>query len=305
MQIKTSLVIPLYRSIGFLDTIIANIDAVEQEDVEIIVSDRHCYDDTIKRLSNHFADDKRIRFLQYQDKLDWVAHINSLMEESKGKYWRLMPHDDIFPAGSLQPLIKALENHSEAVLAYGPTQAIDIDGRRLRKKDIPHPHPKESRSNWQYGMVLKMFWNGYFNGAFKGLIRLDEVKKRGLIIRSTLNQIGPERCWLFALSLLGTFRFVPDSIYIKRFHQNSVHSSWEIGSDHFRSSASVMCDYLRALYEPGAALDHGIRDILSNAETLTKWMDNARGRKPSYIGEHCSDAELLANPPYRYLKRLD
>ena len=59
-QPRVSVVIPLYRSARFIDNIIANIEAMPQRGVEILISDRHCYDDTIDRLAERYTTDPRV-----------------------------------------------------------------------------------------------------------------------------------------------------------------------------------------------------------------------------------------------------
>jgi glycosyltransferase involved in cell wall biosynthesis len=55
---RVSVAIPLYRSARFMDIIIANIEAMPKQDIEILISDRHCFDDTIDRLMERYATDQ-------------------------------------------------------------------------------------------------------------------------------------------------------------------------------------------------------------------------------------------------------
>ena len=141
IQPKVTVVIPLFKSAGFIDTIIANIDAMPSQGMEILISDRHCYDDTIDRLAKRYSDDPRVRCIKHHDKLDWVGHINFLLREANGIYWRFLPHDDISPPGSLEILISALNSNADAILAYGPTYAIDGAGNPLPQEECPKTTP--------------------------------------------------------------------------------------------------------------------------------------------------------------------
>ncbi|HSG44839.1 MAG TPA: glycosyltransferase family A protein [Anaerolineales bacterium] len=136
---KVTVGIPLYSSARFIDTIIANIEAIQKRGVEILISDRHCKDNAIERLKQRCGDDSQIRFFKAQDELDWVGNINFLLQEAKGEYWRFLPHDDISPIGSLEALISALDDNQDTILAYDPTDAIDLDGIRLPQKDFRLP----------------------------------------------------------------------------------------------------------------------------------------------------------------------
>ena len=268
---KVTVGIPLFRSAPFLETILGNIRAIREKDVEVIISDRHCLDDTIDRLADALSGRPNIRFLKATDALDWVGNINLLMRESSGTYFRFLPHDDISPAGSLEAMLAALEADPVPILAYAPTKAIDFEGLPLPEKDEPAPHPAAADISWNADLVLRMIWSGYFNGAFKGVVRMKEVRERELWIRSTLDQILPERCWLFALSLLGRFVFVPDALYIKRFHPGSVHSGWRINGSNYLSVADTMQAYVRDLLDKPELAGYCCADIDTHARLMAAW----------------------------------
>ncbi len=297
MQPRTTVVIPLFKSAQFIDSIIANVDAMPANDVEILISDRHCYDDIIDLLAERYAMDHRVRCIKHHDKLDWVGHINALLEESQGEYWRLLPHDDISPPGSIEALIAALDANTDAILAYGPTQAIDIEGYPLPERDRSTPHPVEAEHGWNFGLVLEMFWKGYFDGAFKGLVRRQLVIENELLIRSTRDQIWPERCWLFALCLLGRFHFVPEATYVKRFYEGSVHSRWTITGSNFLSAARIMTEYLHDLLGPGPACWYGTQDLWLNALRVAQWQDDPVGDRPNYRAAPCTKSDLIRKLP--------
>lgn len=280
---KTSVVIPLYRSARFYDNIISNVESITRQDVEIIISDRHCYDDTIDRLSERYAGDNRVRCLKNDDCLDWVGHLNALLQQARGKYWRFMPHDDLSPPGSLEALVAALDDDPDAVLAYGPTRAIDLAGRAVREKDRPNPHPEKAQHAWDLGIALEMFWNGYFDGAFKGLIRRQRVLAHRLSIRSTPGQVLPERCWLFALCLLGSFRFVAEAWYIKRYYAGSTHTRWVISARSYSAATRVMSGYVLRLVGPLDARLYALLDLRLNCGRIVRWEHTSRpGQRPPY-----------------------
>lgn len=281
---RATVAIPLYQSLRFLDSIIANIEALPG-DVEVLVSDRHCYDDTIDRLADHFSGDIRVKCFRYKDEIDWIGNINFLLKQSESRYWQFLPHDDISPPGSLERLIQALDCDPDAILAYGPIEPVSMDGTLLkeRMRPIPPPEVKDAKENWSLDLVLPMFWKWYFTGAFKGLVRRSVLMEHDLFIRSTRDQIYPERCWLFALGLLGHFHFVPLAKYRKRFYEGSLHSSWKIKGINYINAAWVMNSYLYDLVPSIPAKCYGARDLWLNARRRAWWKDNRIGPNPSYL----------------------
>lgn len=301
-QYKATIAIPLYKSARFIDTIIANIEAVSLPEVEVLISDRHLYDNTIDRLAQHYKNDTRVRLLKQTDHLDWVTHINLLLREAKGDYWRFLPHDDQSPPLSLEALIAALDANKQAILAYGPTKAINEKGDHLEKRDRLNPHPNEAFQAWSLDLILKMFWTGYFDGAFKGLVRRERILDNQLYISSTKGQIFPERCWLFALCLLGEFCFVPEATFIKCFYKGSTHSTWPITGENFLSAAQTMSDYAKALFHNEQACQYAQKDIWHNAKRMANWHDNKQGIQPQYEPYPETNADLIRE---QYVRSTD
>ena len=126
-----SVAIPLFQSRRFFDGIIGNIVAIDYPHLEVIISDRHCADDTIELLAERFASDRRIRCLKGSDRLNWVEHFNLLLRIASGRYFMWMAHDDYYPSDYVSQLVSCLENRPDVVLAYGRLEAVHLDDRPI------------------------------------------------------------------------------------------------------------------------------------------------------------------------------
>jgi len=245
--------IPLFRSEPFLEGLRANCAALAAEDdIEVIVSDGHGLDGALAILRSEWGHDRRFRFLDTTDRPGWNEHMNRLLEAARGQYFRWMPHDDLFPAGCLRPLLARLERDPGTVLAYGPTRGIDAAGQRLPGRDRLGTSPVTNGGRWCFQDSLDLFWKGSCDGAFKGLFRTRAIRSARLLIRPTRQLVFAERAWLFGVSLLGGLAEEPDSVYLKRYHPASVHAGWDPDWRHTLSVTAVMCGYLRDL-EPTRA----------------------------------------------------
>ena len=78
---------PLYRSMRYLDIITRNIEAIDYANVEIILSDRHGFDDALEKISARFPGDKRLRFIAATDQISWVENYNVLLKAALGEYF--------------------------------------------------------------------------------------------------------------------------------------------------------------------------------------------------------------------------
>ncbi|MDP2124860.1 MAG: glycosyltransferase family A protein [Parvibaculum sp.] len=262
---KISCLIPLYRSRRFEAVITDNIDAIVDEDVEILVSDRHGEDDCLDRLRARYAGRRNIRFLAASDRADWVDNINGLMTEATGEYLRILPHDDSSTLSALTRLVDSLDSAPDAVLAYGAVEAVDIDNNRIPEKDALNANENPAQRTWKLQDALPLFWSGRFNGSFKGLVRTEALRRAGLHIRKTRHLVHSERTWLFGLALCGRFQFTPGIMLTKRYYETSTHRSWPNTDQIILDAADVMTAYSRESIVDGDARAFCIRDIYWNA----------------------------------------
>ncbi|HLF64107.1 MAG TPA: glycosyltransferase family A protein [Saprospiraceae bacterium] len=215
--------IPLYRSERFVEIIIANIDAIEYPNVEIIISDRHQYDDAIDVLAAYFKDDLRVTILRAKDELTYAQHYNLLLSLGRGKYFRWMPHDDSYPVCCLKEKVAILETQPQYVLVCGPWQILDASGNVI----AVHRPMKSKLDRWSYETSLFVAFGNYEGHAFKGLFRRAITVEKGIWLFDTRHIISPERCWEFAMSLLGEFFLYEDFVYLKRYYPGSTHDTWQ------------------------------------------------------------------------------
>jgi glycosyltransferase involved in cell wall biosynthesis len=237
-----SVCIPLYRSRRFLEIIVENIESIAYPNVEIIISDQHLLDDAIAVLKQRFEADTRFRFLEGDAGLDWVQNFNLLLRESTGKYFLWMAHDDSYPSTYIGELVAALEEHPDAVLAFGRVEQVSLDGFLPTFPSTPPPmSPDEA---WSLASSLRMLTLWQLWIAFRGLGRRTVVEQSDLYIRPTHGNIRADVCWLFGLSLKGRLFFVPSCHCTKRFYRTSAGATWRFGIRQSLDACRVLGSYL-------------------------------------------------------------
>jgi len=234
--------VPLYRSRRFLDTIIENLDAFEYENLEVIVSDRHLLDDTLETLRRRYASDRRFRFLAASDALNWVEHYNLLLRKARGKYALWFPHDDSYPSNYISELVTALEQHPDAVLAFGRVERASLDGFLPTRPFSPPP--VQGGGGWSLGASLRMLTLWQMWCAFRGMVRREVVEQSDLYIRQTRGNVRADIYWTFALSMRGRLLFVPSCVCTKRFHQTSTGAQWRFSVPEGVNACRVLRSYL-------------------------------------------------------------
>jgi glycosyltransferase involved in cell wall biosynthesis len=242
--------IPLYRSLRFLDIIVANIDAIEYENVEFIVSDRHLLDNTLALLQQKYAHDNRFRFLSATDQLNWVEHFNLILRHSRGKYSLWMGHDDSYPPNYIPDLVSALEANPDAVLAFGRVEQVSLDGFLPAFPFVPPPvDPKEE---WSIATAVRLLTLWQLWIAFRGVVRRAVIEEANLYIRQTYCNIRADIYWVFALGLKGRLYYVPSCSCTKRFHLSSGGAGWRFGIRQSLNGCRVLLSYLNDLAAPSS-----------------------------------------------------
>ena len=255
-----SVAIPLFKSRRYLDCIVDNIEALSYLNLEIILSDRHCDDDTIELLRCRFGSDSRVVFLKSQDRLDWVQHYNSLLRVASGEYFIWMPHDDVFPANYIETLVTCLEEEPDAILAYGTIEGVGLDGSSA---PIFTPPPTSADDSWSPLLSLRLLTSWNPGIPFRGVFRRQSIVRSGLFIRRTHETVLADAYWVFAVSLLGRLRFVPSCSCKKRIYPTSTHGQWHYGVRHLIDSFLVLSSYVRDLSSCRRHTIHAILVILA------------------------------------------
>lgn len=215
-----SLAVPLYASGAFFEYIVENLSTQDYPNLEIIVSDRHGLDDTVSRLRERFAADRRFVFVEGRERLDWVAHYNDLLRRANGAYFLWMPHDDSYPADYVSELVARLEERPDVILAFGSRRPVDLGGNPVPAREVPPPPFSESEP-WTARVAVRLLTTWRLGLPFRGVFRRDAVLRTGLYIRPTYGNASSDVYWVFAVALAGRLSFVPDCCCVKRYYSTS------------------------------------------------------------------------------------
>lgn len=236
--------IPLYRSKPFLDIILANLDALDYPNLEVIISDRHSLDDALAVLKGRYGDDPRFGFLQANDELDWIAHYNLLLKTGTGDYFVWMPHDDSYPSSYIPLLAECLNANPDALLAFGRMEKIGLDGEPFAEQ---YPPPPDLPSEWSTRAALRLFRSWHIGIPFRGLFRRQPIVAAELYIRRTYDTALADCWWVFGVALLGRLCYVPEAHCCKRLYPWSRGAAWRYDLGQIVDSFLVLQNYVNAL----------------------------------------------------------
>ncbi len=218
-----TLALPLYKSCRFLDIIIENLETLAYPNLEILISDRHCADDAIDVLQARFGQDARFRFFRARDEINWVTHYNFLLRAATGKYFLWMAHDDSYSPNYVTALVYALEQHADAIVAYGTFEGIFPEGARII---LPKAVPFSNTEPWTMHTAFRMFLDHQLGPAFHGVFRREPILQKGLFLLTTRDANAADFVWMFGIACMGPWLWTPDCYFLKRFYPTSTHAIW-------------------------------------------------------------------------------
>lgn len=135
-----SVCIPTYRGATHIGAAIESVLAQSYTDFELIVIDDNSPDDTAAIVQGYL--DPRIRFLQNPGNLGPQGNWNRCLNEACGKYFKLLPQDDLLALDCLAKQVAILD-HDDAqriALVYCARTIVDAQDRPLMVRGYSGGH---------------------------------------------------------------------------------------------------------------------------------------------------------------------
>lgn len=126
-----SVCIPTYRGGAYLAAAIESVLRQSLTDLELIVIDDQSPDDT-EAIVRSF-DDPRLRYVRNERNLGPQGNWNRCLELAAGRYFKLLPHDDLLDERCLERQVGALEADAgeRLALVFSSRNVLGPDGRKL------------------------------------------------------------------------------------------------------------------------------------------------------------------------------
>ncbi len=136
-----SVCIPVYGGVAHLSQAIDSILAQDFTDFELLIIDDHSPDD-IAGIVNRYQD-TRIHFLSNPENLGAEGNWNRCLNEARGRYFKLMPMDDLLTPDCLEKQVRVLEQDIEQriALVFCARSIIDAEGHVFMKRAYPRKKP--------------------------------------------------------------------------------------------------------------------------------------------------------------------
>jgi glycosyltransferase involved in cell wall biosynthesis len=131
-----SVCIPAYRAAPFISATIESVLSQTLRDLEVVIVDDASPDDTDAAVQRH--NDPRIRFERNATRLGVEANWNRVVALARGRYVKVLGHDDILRPDCLVRQVEIMEAHPQVAIVAGRRNIIDERGRVvLRSRGLP------------------------------------------------------------------------------------------------------------------------------------------------------------------------
>jgi hypothetical protein len=219
-----TLLFPLYRSKQFIDNLTSHFDQITNPRFNIIVSDRHCYDDCLELLRIKYGHDPRFSFHAATDGIRWVDHYNYLIQQVTGKYFSFVPHDDKYSPEYFDVLVNELEEKSSAVMAFSQ---MFVAGENDWQPDYTI-FRKKYRYPFYSSEYIQLLYSNIIGVAFRGVFRTATVLPERLLIKEdTMVTMFQDYYWIFALLERGDFVYTEKTSCTKFFRNDGASGKWD------------------------------------------------------------------------------
>ena len=191
---------------AFIRQSLESLQAQDYPNLEILISDNCSTDDTADICRELSEQDDRILYERQASNIGAAENSIRVLQRSRGKYFMWASGHDLWSRHVVSLCVSALESRPAATVAYGPSDWIDAEGKRLERESGSY----DSRGMDTMGRLFMTFWGNLH--PVLGLIRADSLKS----IPKLHACAGSDQIVMAELALRGEILYVPEARWSRR-----------------------------------------------------------------------------------------
>lgn len=129
---KVSIGMPVYNGEKYVREALDSLLAQTFTDFELIISDNGSTDGSSEVLRAVAARDGRISYFRQDHPIRAYDNFRFVLEQARGEYFMWAAHDDQWDSDFVAKLVEALEQHRDAVLAFGDLNIVTPEDEKGR-----------------------------------------------------------------------------------------------------------------------------------------------------------------------------
>lgn len=207
-----SICVPAYKSQNTIQETLLSATRQTIDDVEIIVSNDGGHR-TIEL--EEFETNPKIRLFQNNRRFGWVGNSNFVLSKARGKFFMILPHDDVLDPEYAEECISVLEQNKDVFAAYS-----DIKTERSTLCATEIIGSIEER-------IIDVMRNRYNGFSYRAVMPRNSKYWPNLRLRPNLpTDFCVDTTWILQQACFGELRKVAKPLYWKRSHERSTGKTW-------------------------------------------------------------------------------
>lgn len=206
-----SIGLPVYNGEKYIQEAVNSILSQSYENFELIISDNASSDNTENICREFCQKDERIRYSRHGYNIGAVPNFNSVLNLSRGKYFKWAAHDDVICPDYLARCVQILERRKEVVLCQSRVVVINSSSQPIEKIKFDLSGANSDSPHIRFhDLLLK----GILGFEIFGLIRADILKS----IKPMGSYPGSDKVMRAELGLIGKIVEIPEYLFLSRDH---------------------------------------------------------------------------------------
>lgn len=220
-------ILPCYNAEAFISDTLRSLARQTWPKLEILIGDDASTDQTLAIVTAFSESRDNVRIIAREQNLGWLANTNDLMENASGELMFFAFHDDLVTPNYVERLVRALDRHPRAVLAYSDLELIEVDGsRNLIVFDGLSQGRGPLARGFRMALRLPFWWV-----PNRGVFRAEAFHRIGGIKRHDKGEFSADWPWLLHMAILGELVRVPEPLCQKFLKTRSLSKRWNYTPD--------------------------------------------------------------------------
>jgi len=205
---RLSIGMPAYNADAWIATAIRSLQNQSFGDFELIISDNASNDGTLEIAETFATNDSRIRVLRHNSNMGANGNYRAVLAAANADLFKWAAVNDFCAPRFLELCVDALDENSDAVLAYPRTLIFETDVADA----IPYEHDFELASDDRAERFEKLLTTMRLNNAMNGVVR-----RHALLRALPLGNFRNADILLMSeLALLGKYVLVDETLFYRR-----------------------------------------------------------------------------------------
>jgi glycosyltransferase involved in cell wall biosynthesis len=205
--------IPVRNGAAFLDDALESLARQTFDDLAILVSVDKSDDSSLELAHTFAARKKSVQVFDQATQLGWTANVNFLLRKVDTEFAGILHQDDLLEPSYYEKLVSKLRAQPKAILAFSDIETFG---------DASEVRVGTEVAGDTLARILKFLAADYAAVAYRGVFR-SKALNHGCYLEEA-SGVAADQTWLLRMAIEGDLVRLPERLYRKRLHPNSLTS---------------------------------------------------------------------------------